>query len=251
VSIKIFTKKVPKRTVEYITFFGVDKNQASKEGIANLIRRVQVEKGIGLRDIEEQSGRKGNKITHGYLSKILSGHSSNPSRKKLEAIALGLDVPLEVVHDAARGIGYEDTEEFSRSRFADMALKYEQLQGEEKRIMEKVLSMVEREFDRLERINSNARENQRKTNSSIYVPPLKPMSNTSHTNDFTVLIDRIQKENPDIDVKTISDVCDGEFEGVDRNWLEIIQRHLQYYTPLETFADNDADKSAHRKRKAD
>jgi len=89
------------------------------------------------------------------------------------------------------------------------------------------------------------------TNSPLAITPPKPMSNISHTNDFTVLIDRIQNENPDIDELTISDVCDGETEGVDKDWLEIIQRHLQYYTPLERFGDNDADESAHKKRKAD
>jgi transcriptional regulator with XRE-family HTH domain len=135
-SMIILTKKVPFGTAEYITLPAVQKNQSSGEILADFIRRVAQEKKLGLRQIEEQSRRRGNKITHGYLSKLLSGQSSNPSKDKLEAIAYGLGIPIKEVYDAIGGDPYESSPEFARSHFASMAFKYEKMPKTSKKRVE-------------------------------------------------------------------------------------------------------------------
>lgn len=146
----IFTQKVHKGTAEYITFFGVPRNQKSKSSLVDFIRGVMIEKNLGLRDVEEISGRKGNKITHGYLSKILSGQADNPSPKKLQALSLGLGVSSKEVFNAARGESYEDSEDFLKSRLGVISLRMSRLGKMSQAKAEVLIDSLEQLVDRLE-----------------------------------------------------------------------------------------------------
>jgi len=108
VSSNIFTNSVRARTVEYITFCGVNRKQ--KDGIGEyLLAKVNADPSLTLRRIAERSGGE---VTHSYLSKLISGAAGNPSIDKLQAIADGLGVPFEEVAAAAAGGRLDDAEAF-------------------------------------------------------------------------------------------------------------------------------------------
>ena len=123
--------------------------KSSREDLADFIRRIINEKKLKLREVEEVSSRKGNKITHGYLSKILSRKSGNPSVEKLHAIAIGLGVHSKEVF-AAAGVEYTEAErDYENSRFQLLYLKFDGLPPESKVEAEKLMGILERELERL------------------------------------------------------------------------------------------------------
>jgi transcriptional regulator with XRE-family HTH domain len=138
----IFTKKVPPVTVEYNKLSVMARKRDGRLG--EYILRTSKEKDLTLRDIEARSGGK---ITHGYLSKIISGSTKNVTVDKILAIARGLGVSEEDVFDAARGCAPHAEPDFSQSDFAALFFKYRDLTSDDKAEIDRLIKLVDREID--------------------------------------------------------------------------------------------------------
>lgn len=77
--------------------------KTAPESLADYVRRTRHEKNLSQGDVERDSARRGNRIAGTYVSRIENEIATNPSPKKLSALALGLNVPEDEVFAAARG----------------------------------------------------------------------------------------------------------------------------------------------------
>ncbi len=95
-------KTVPTGTDENDRCFAVD---TQRPDLATYVKRIRTEKRLSLKAVERQSGRRGNKIASSYVSRIENGVAdpTGITPKKLEALALGLDVPEADIFAIARG----------------------------------------------------------------------------------------------------------------------------------------------------
>ncbi|MEW6207162.1 MAG: helix-turn-helix domain-containing protein [Acidobacteriota bacterium] len=75
--------------------------KGSVENLSQYVSRVMNEKRLGFEDVSRMSG---NAITEGYVRSITRGAASNPSVKKLQALAAGLGVEEEEIFRVARGL---------------------------------------------------------------------------------------------------------------------------------------------------
>jgi transcriptional regulator with XRE-family HTH domain len=73
----------------------------SGENLSQFVSRIMFEKSLNFQQVSEMSG---DKITEGYVRSITNGTASNPSVKKLKALALGLGVSEDEVFNVARGL---------------------------------------------------------------------------------------------------------------------------------------------------
>src|SRR6266511_3274709 len=80
--------------------FVVEKGRQSTESLADYVRRIRNEKGLSLVDV---SGRSGGAIGRTHINRIENGFTTNPSPRKLRALARGLGVPEEELFAIARG----------------------------------------------------------------------------------------------------------------------------------------------------
>lgn len=140
-SSNIFTTKVLAVTAENITLRGVSRKH--DEDLADYLRQ-KLNDGATLRGIEERS--EGG-ITHSYLSKLLSGAASNPSRDKLKAIARGLGVPEEEVFAAAQGRARSESEVFDSEIYV-MFRGFDELSDEDKADLLGTIRMLAAEVQR-------------------------------------------------------------------------------------------------------
>jgi transcriptional regulator with XRE-family HTH domain len=76
----------------------------SQESLAEYVRRVRQERGWSLDEVERRSARSGYKIGRTHINRIELGESTNPSPKKLQALAVGLDVLEEELFARVRGV---------------------------------------------------------------------------------------------------------------------------------------------------
>jgi transcriptional regulator with XRE-family HTH domain len=100
--------------------------------LADFVRRTRVEKRLSLNDVARQSGHQ---ISNAYVSKIENGYVTNPSPKKLRALAKGLRESEDEVFAIARGV--HEPAGFSESRFFEVYELYSHLvEPRHKRIVE-------------------------------------------------------------------------------------------------------------------
>lgn len=149
ISSSIFTKKVLSLPAENIIYSGVSRKH--DDDLATYLReKLNNIPGLTLRGIEERSGKT---ITHSYLSKLLSGAASNPSRDKLKALAKGLGVSEDEVFAAARGKTPADDPNFDKTRFGQMALKFDRLRElgpvDARVNVTALIDLLDRELDRM------------------------------------------------------------------------------------------------------
>lgn len=114
-------------------------------GLADYVRQVMRDKDLTLVDIERQSGGA---ITNSYLSKILSGKARNLTMVRLEALARGLNVPLQFLLRVASGGVPEEDEEFRASLLYLLYEKSKTAGLEDKRLINELTRML---LDKLER----------------------------------------------------------------------------------------------------
>lgn len=126
---------------ENITLRGVSRKH--DEELADYLRQ-KLNEGATLRGIEEHSEGS---ITHSYLSKLLSGAASNPSRDKLKAIALGLGVPEDEVFAAAQGRMRSESEVFNSEIYL-MLKGYDELLDTDKAELLPTVRMLSAEIRR-------------------------------------------------------------------------------------------------------
>lgn len=96
--------------------FVVEKGRPSTESLADYVRRIRNEKGLSLVDV---SARSGGAVGRTHINRIENGFTTNPSPRKLRALAVGLGVPEEELFAVARGrmpANKDDADGFGRLR---------------------------------------------------------------------------------------------------------------------------------------
>lgn len=135
--------------VKYINF-SVMGNRT--EDFADYVRRVRGAKGLSLVDVESRSGGR---ISRGYVSQIENRHvlGSRVTPDKLRALAIGLGVSEDEVFAVARGKSPSDDPNFNKSRFAELALKFDQLPADKRIDVEALINLLDREIERISKEN--------------------------------------------------------------------------------------------------
>ena len=136
---------------------GKKRQEKSQEDLADYVRRIRKEKGLSLKDVEEQSGRR---ISKGYISQIENRYYINPTRDKLIALALGLGVTEDEIFDIARGkpaaeeSGSEEKDP-TRKTLEKLPLKFDRtipgLPADKRVNVAALIELLDRELDRLNR----------------------------------------------------------------------------------------------------
>jgi transcriptional regulator with XRE-family HTH domain len=116
------------------------------EKLADYVRRVRAEKGLSTTDVEKRSGFL---ISDSYVTRIENGYVKNVSLEKLHALARGLGVPPEQLIAIARGKSPDDDPDFIKSRFAELALKFDRVPEDKRVNVEALVQLLDRELDRL------------------------------------------------------------------------------------------------------
>jgi transcriptional regulator with XRE-family HTH domain len=129
----IFNNKLPIRSATYDKRLTMDKKQA--DDLPDFVKRVREEKKLSLLDVERDSARRGNKIAGSYVSRIENRivDPKGVSTKKLQALALGLDVPEEQVFGRARGQKANGNVDFEKSEYSQMWADAQGLTPQQKR----------------------------------------------------------------------------------------------------------------------
>jgi transcriptional regulator with XRE-family HTH domain len=80
-------------------------SRSSAENLSEFTTRIMFEKGLNFQEVSEMSGGA---ITESYVRSITSGAASNPSVRKLKALAQGLGISEDEVFRVARGESESD-----------------------------------------------------------------------------------------------------------------------------------------------
>jgi transcriptional regulator with XRE-family HTH domain len=95
-------------------------------------------------DIEKNTRKA---IKEGTVRQILNGVTTNPTITTVQALARGLDVPLEEVVSAAFGL-HRTEEEIKQSKVGALFSRSKELEEEDHTWFEQTMEMVEREVRR-------------------------------------------------------------------------------------------------------
>lgn len=80
----------------------------AKISLPEFIKQIMAAKELTYRDIADRSHGR---ISHGYVSSLVQGHYKNPSAEKIDALALGLGVPVETLTKVIRGIALDEKDD--------------------------------------------------------------------------------------------------------------------------------------------
>lgn len=138
--------------IKYINLHAMENGA---EDFADYVRRLRSTKGLSLVEVEKRSGER---ISRGYVSQIENRHvlSTRVTPDKLRALAMGLGVAEDEVFARARGKTPSDDPNFNKSRFAELALKFDRLPPDSRIDVEALINLLDHELERL------ARERKRK-----------------------------------------------------------------------------------------
>lgn len=115
------------------------------------VLKVTAEGKLSYQNVVERAAKKDFKITHSYISKIVSGAASNISVEKLRALAAGLGRPEEEVFAVARGVKLTE-EKINEAVMNSLAFNYGKLTKRDKDALAPFLRALQREIDeRLEK----------------------------------------------------------------------------------------------------
>lgn len=140
----IFSKPNTIGDIENGRYFAVDRKQT--EGLADYVRRVRNEKGFSLLDVQRNSR---NQIAGSYVSKIENGFADadGVTPKKLQALALGLQVSEEEIFAVARGKSLTVPEAFDSEIFV-MFKGFDELSDDDKAELLATVRMLGAEIQR-------------------------------------------------------------------------------------------------------
>ena len=119
-----------------------------RETLADYVRRVRQEKSLSLNDVRVRSGYQ---IANSYISRIENAEVTNVVLEKLRSLAKGLGVPEEEVFAIARGKLPSEDPNFDKSRFAELALKFDKLPPDKRIDVEALINLLDREIERINR----------------------------------------------------------------------------------------------------
>jgi len=111
---------------------------AESESLADFVRRVRQERGWSLEEVQRRSG---NRIGRTYINRIEIGESTNPSPRKLQALARGLDVLEEELFARVRGVVRSEADGLEEK----LLLKFRQLPPEWRKDLIGILDLLHRE----------------------------------------------------------------------------------------------------------
>lgn len=112
--------------------------------LPDYLRRVMNEKGLDGQDIEDRAKRHGHQIDRTYVSRILSGYNSNPTIKKIIALAAGLGVEAVDVFAAAHGVKAIDDPLFRESLYGRLWEMAKNLPDQKRRNLEQAIEIFVR-----------------------------------------------------------------------------------------------------------
>jgi transcriptional regulator with XRE-family HTH domain len=118
-----------------------------REDLADFVRRTLKEKRLSTRDVEERAKRKGMRITHGYVSRIISHSATNLTVDKLKALAAGLGIREKEVFDRVSNEPLESEPDYHESDFAHLFSKYKNLKDEDKKELRTLIKTIDREIE--------------------------------------------------------------------------------------------------------
>lgn len=123
------------------------KSEASKEDLADYVKRVRREKGLSLKDVVRRSEGR---ISNGYVSQIENRYYINPTRDKLIALAKGLGVSEDEIFAVARGKSLDEVETVD-AEMALFASRVKKLTPQQRRDFKIAWQMANDLLDRLEK----------------------------------------------------------------------------------------------------
>jgi transcriptional regulator with XRE-family HTH domain len=124
-----------------------------KEDLADYVRRMLKEKSLTTRQVEDRAKRKGKRIAHSYISRIISRTATNLSVDKLKALAAGLGVREKEVFERLYNEPLETEPDYQESDFAMLFSKYDQLSEQDKKEVRTLIKTIDRELEW--RLNKN------------------------------------------------------------------------------------------------
>jgi transcriptional regulator with XRE-family HTH domain len=157
--------------------FAVDRKQP--EALADYVRRVRSEKRFSLQDVQRNSR---NQIAGSYVSKIENGFADadGVTPKKLQALALGLQVPEEEIFAVARGKPLEPIKptDFASALLAIGISDFEEYGGiktltdeDRQEIIAMLATMIEQRLIRRQKVAATVKE---KPKMARVASPLHP-----------------------------------------------------------------------------
>ncbi len=114
-----------------------------QETLAQFLRRILREKGLSYAEVQR---RAGGTISKGYICDIRNGLEVSLTVKKLQALAIGLDVPEDELFAIARG-AVSSQHDPDTSRFSLMYFRYQRLPEEDRQVVDLLLDAVDREIE--------------------------------------------------------------------------------------------------------
>lgn len=112
------------------------------ESLADFVKRTRLAKGLSVNDVADRSGYGKTGISNAYVSKIENGISTNPSRKKLLALAKGLDIPSRQLRRIVDATDTEEDEDFVSEALKFLDGKYKTADDETRRMIDEVAQML-------------------------------------------------------------------------------------------------------------
>src|SRR5262249_30731542 len=116
------------------------------DDLADYILKIVNKDDLSYQKIVERAEKKGHKITHSYISKIVSRAAQNISVGKLQALAAGLNRPEEEVFAVAHGEKLTD-EKINDAMMNSLAFNYGKLTKRDKDAIAPLLRALQREID--------------------------------------------------------------------------------------------------------
>lgn len=143
----IFHEPFPIGNVENDRHSAVDKQRV--EGLADYVRRVRNDKGLSLLDVERRARQFGHEIAGSYVNRIENeiADAGGVTPKKLQALAIGLDVSEDEIFAVARGKSLSGAEAFD-SEIAVLFNGFDELTDEDKLELLATVKMLANEVQR-------------------------------------------------------------------------------------------------------
>jgi transcriptional regulator with XRE-family HTH domain len=114
----------------------VDKGQS--ESLADFVRRIRHERRLSLEEVERRAGHR---IGRTYINRIEIGESTNPSPRKLQALAIGLGVLEEELFARVRGVVRSELDSLEE----ELLTKYRQLPPDWQKDLIGILDVLHKE----------------------------------------------------------------------------------------------------------
>lgn len=120
-------------------------SQFKSETLQTLVDRLLIETNTSTYEVARKS--KG-AISQSMVDKIRNGGVKNPSVTKLQGLADGLNVPLQILLDAANQTK-PNASLIRNERLANISLRFDGLPSDKQKKAEMLIEMMEREIERI------------------------------------------------------------------------------------------------------